>query len=119
MTSSPIPTEGGKHLPSVSAEERRLLSEADFMYDRDDWCVTHHDLAGVSEQTDLNFDYTGRIVDVGRLQALPNIYAVNLPISWTESGPEEWEVSVFTTREAAEAAYRAALAQATGGEDGR
>ena len=88
--------------------ERRLLAEADYFYDCDDWETTHSDLYGVTEQTD--FGHNGKVVQVGRLKELPCVYAVNVPIAFDEAGePEEWEPRAFETCEAAEAAFKAAL----------
>ena len=90
--------------------ERKLLAEADYFYDLDDWHTTYHDLGDVCEGTDLDYSFAGRIISVGRLKALPTVFAVNLPVSYDEDGGvDEWEVSVFETHEAAQAAFRAAF----------
>lgn len=89
--------------------ERRLLADADFFYWKDDWETTHDDLSGVCEQV-LDFDYSGNVTHVGRLKSLPDIYAVNVPVRWSDDGePDEWEVRVYLTREGAERAFQDAI----------
>lgn len=90
--------------------ERRLLAEASYVYNVDAWEFTHNDVGDLMECAYAACQYDGSILTVGRLKALPHAYAVNVPISYDDGGePDDWEVLVFETREAATAAYEAAL----------
>jgi hypothetical protein len=95
----------------VGDQESRLLAEADYVYDFENWETTYDDVGTLSDEGDLNFQYSGEITAIGRLKALPLAYAVNMPVSFDDDGdPDDWEVQVFETREAAAEAFRAALA---------
>lgn len=89
-------------------EADHLVREADYFYDRDYWDVTCNDLYELSEISDLGSDFQGRIVTVGRLKALPNAYAINIPVEFDDDEPIEWEVKLFETAEAAQAAFKKA-----------
>jgi hypothetical protein len=92
--------------------ERRLLAEADYVYDVENWEATHNDFGTLADEADIRFNSYGEIMVVGRLKALPHAYGVNLPTTFDDDGdPVDWEVAVFETREAAVAAWTAALGE--------
>lgn len=94
----------------MSEVERRLLGEADYVYNPENWEVTCNDLSELSETEDLHSMWHGEVLKFGRLKELPPAYAVNVAVSWDDDGdPEEWEVKVFETEEDAKAAYLSAL----------
>lgn len=102
----------------VVTDEKRLLAEADYVFSVDDWESTHEDFGTLADEGDLNTLYRGEITTVGRLKSLPNAYAINLPETFDEDGnPEDWEVKLFATREAATAAFNALVPEKTHAPD--
>lgn len=97
-----------------SEVEKRLLAEADYVYDQDKWEATHNDFGTLADEGDLTCLIKGEITTVGRLKSLPNAYAINIPVSFDGDGdPEDWEVQIFETLESAQSAYRKATGDAT------
>lgn len=105
---------GGDAKRAAGGAERNLLGEADYYYDRNNWEATHSDFGTLCDESwECYWSDAGTVRTVGRLKELPPVYAVNIPISFHEGEPEDYEVRVFETAEAATAAYAAALAKAT------
>jgi hypothetical protein len=91
-----------------------LLKECDHIYNVDLWETTYPSdmIYELSEEAGMRWDATGAIVQVGRLKQMAPVYAVNVPVSWSDGEADDFEVRVFKTREQAEASYKAAMASA-------
>lgn len=101
---------GGASVADQQETERRLLAESDFLFNLDEWECTHNDFGTLADEGDLSCRYGGEITTIGRLKTLAHAYAVNVPVSWHEGEPDDWEVKLYPTREAAVSAFKTATA---------
>lgn len=93
-----------------------LLKDCDHIFNVNDWETTFgsDSIYELAEAADITWENSAKIATVGRLRALSSVYAVNVPVEYDDDGDvSEWEVKVFETREAAEAAFKAAFPQTT------